>query len=158
MTGGSFKYLADKELLRRPRRSTASSPGFVIQGGDPKGDGSGGPGYSVVEAPPRDLDYTKGVVAMAKTRHRARRARPGSQFFVVTGDEAAAAARPTTRCSARSPKGMDVVDKIGARPGRRHDEQPGRARRDQVDQGQREKAGSAPSSASSARLRSGPPP
>ena len=42
-------------------------PGFVIQGGDPLGDGTGGPGYSVDEAPPSNLAYTKGVVAMAKT-------------------------------------------------------------------------------------------
>ena len=43
------------------------SPGFVIQGGDPLGTGMGGPGYSVEEAPPADLQYTRGVVAMAKT-------------------------------------------------------------------------------------------
>src|SRR5918992_2422087 len=42
-------------------------PGFVIQGGDPKGDGSGGPGYQTVDEPPQDARYTKGVVAMAKT-------------------------------------------------------------------------------------------
>ena len=45
-------------------------PKFVIQGGDPLGDtpnaGTGGPGYSVTEAPPADLKYTRGVVAMAK--------------------------------------------------------------------------------------------
>src|SRR5581483_5752247 len=59
-------------------------PGFVIQGGDPKGDGTGGPGYSTVHPPPSDAKYTKGVVAMAKPQ-----AEPagtaGSQFFVVTG-------------------------------------------------------------------------
>jgi peptidyl-prolyl cis-trans isomerase B (cyclophilin B) len=59
-------------------------PGFVIQGGDPTGSGSGGPGYSTVDVPPSDAKYTKGVVAMAKTG-----AEPagtsGSQFFVVTG-------------------------------------------------------------------------
>ena len=59
-------------------------PDFVIQGGDPKGDGTGGPGYTTVDTPPSDAKYTKGVVAMAKTG-----AEPpgtsGSQFFVVTG-------------------------------------------------------------------------
>ena len=74
----------------------------MIQGGDPKGDGTGGPGYSVVEAPPKDLVYRKGVVAMAKTG-----AEPagtsGSQFFVVTAEDAGC--RPTTRCSARSRPG-----------------------------------------------------
>ena len=42
-------------------------PDFVIQGGDPLGDGTGGPGYKVVEAPPKDLKYDVGVVAMAKS-------------------------------------------------------------------------------------------
>jgi cyclophilin family peptidyl-prolyl cis-trans isomerase len=62
-------------------------PGFVIQGGDPEGTGAGGPGYSVVEKPPANLAYTKGVVAMAKSE-----AEPpgssGSQFYVVTAPDA----------------------------------------------------------------------
>ena len=48
-------------------------PGFVIQGGDPEGTGMGGPGYSVVDAPPQDTKYEKGLVAMAKTAERAGR-------------------------------------------------------------------------------------
>lgn len=59
--------------------------GFVIQGGDPNGDGSGGPGYTVVEPPPSNLQYTRGVVAMAKTETDPSGA-AGSQFFIVTGD------------------------------------------------------------------------
>jgi peptidyl-prolyl cis-trans isomerase B (cyclophilin B) len=62
-------------------------PGFVIQGGDPTGTGSGGPGYSTRDVPPAGAAYTKGVVAMAKTE-----AEPpgtaGSQFYVVTGPDA----------------------------------------------------------------------
>src|SRR4051794_9899825 len=85
-TGGSFKYLADKGFFDDTTFHRIVA-GFVIQGGDPKGNGTGGPGYSVVEAPPQDLTYTKGVVAMAKTA-----AEPagtsGSQFFVVTADDA----------------------------------------------------------------------
>ncbi|MGH2722281.1 MAG: peptidylprolyl isomerase [Actinomycetota bacterium] len=57
---------------------------FVIQGGDPTGTGSGGPDYKVVEAPPADLKYTPGVVAMAKTGAEAP-GTSGSQFFIVTG-------------------------------------------------------------------------
>jgi cyclophilin family peptidyl-prolyl cis-trans isomerase len=60
---------------------------FVIQGGDPDGDGSGGPGYTVVEPPPRDLRYTQGTVAMAKTGSEPAGA-SGSQFFIVTAPEA----------------------------------------------------------------------
>ena len=67
-------------------------PGFVIQGGDPTGTGTGGPGYSTVDAPPADATYTKGVVAMAKTGAEAP-GTSGSQFFVVTGAGRGPAAR-----------------------------------------------------------------
>jgi cyclophilin family peptidyl-prolyl cis-trans isomerase len=58
--------------------------GFVIQGGDPNGNGSGGPSWQVVEPPPANLRYTKGVVAMAKSGSAPSGA-SGSQFFIVTG-------------------------------------------------------------------------
>ena len=57
--------------------------GFVIQGGDPAADGTGGPGYTVTEKPPPNTSYTEGVVAMAKTGLEPAGA-SGSQFFVVT--------------------------------------------------------------------------
>jgi peptidyl-prolyl cis-trans isomerase B (cyclophilin B) len=59
---------------------------FVIQGGDPNGDGSGGPGYTIVERPPANLRYTRGTVAMAKTGTDPAGA-SGSQFFIVTARE-----------------------------------------------------------------------
>ncbi|MBA2460314.1 MAG: peptidylprolyl isomerase [Actinobacteria bacterium] len=61
-------------------------PGFVIQGGDPTGTGTGGPGYQTVDPPPQDARYTKGVVAMAKAATEAP-GTSGSQFFVVTGED-----------------------------------------------------------------------
>jgi peptidyl-prolyl cis-trans isomerase B (cyclophilin B) len=58
-------------------------PGYIIQGGDPNGDGTGGPGYTVVEPPPAGMQYTRGVVAMAKTGSDPA-GTSGSQFFIVT--------------------------------------------------------------------------
>ena len=58
--------------------------GFVIQGGDPNGNGTGGPSWEVVEPPPASIRYTKGVVAMAKSGSAPTGA-SGSQFFIVTG-------------------------------------------------------------------------
>jgi cyclophilin family peptidyl-prolyl cis-trans isomerase len=62
-------------------------PGFVIQGGDPTGSGSGGAGYSVREKPPAETVYTEGVVAMAKTPVEPP-GTSGSQFFIVTAPDA----------------------------------------------------------------------
>jgi peptidyl-prolyl cis-trans isomerase B (cyclophilin B) len=57
---------------------------FVIQGGDPTGTGSGGPGYKTVDTPPKDAAYPQGTVAMAKAGNEPA-GTAGSQFFVVTG-------------------------------------------------------------------------
>ena len=62
-------------------------PGFVIQGGDPTGTGSGGPGYQTVDVPPQGTVYTEGVVAMAKGSIEPA-GTSGSQFFVVTAPDA----------------------------------------------------------------------
>ena len=86
-------------------------PGFVIQGGDPTGTGNGGPGYKTVDKPPPGTTYGRGVVAMAKTG-----AEPagtsGSQFFVVTGQDAGLNA--DYAIVGRVTQGLDVVDRIGA--------------------------------------------
>jgi cyclophilin family peptidyl-prolyl cis-trans isomerase len=89
------------------------APGFVIQGGDPLGDGTGGPGYTVVEAPPKNLRYTHGVVAMAKTATEPDGA-SGSQFFVITGEDAGLP--PQYALVGTVTDGLDVVDTIGALP------------------------------------------
>lgn len=61
-------------------------PGFVIQGGDPNGDGTGGPGYTGVERPDPSATYTAGTVAMAKAPDEPRGSF-GSQFFIVTAPD-----------------------------------------------------------------------
>ena len=95
-------------------------PGFVIQGGDPDGNGTGGPGYSVTETPPSNLSYTRGVVAMAKSGAEAP-GTSGSQFFVVTADDAGLP--PDYALVGTVTKGQDVVDAIGVVP-TNPDEQP----------------------------------
>ena len=86
--------------------------GFMIQGGDPLGNGTGGPGYSIkgefaANRVQNDISHVRGVISMA-------RAKPydsaGSQFFIVHQDSTfldgqyAAFGRVTS--------GMEVVDKI----------------------------------------------
>jgi len=108
-TGGSFKYMADKGFFDGTTFHRIV-PGFVIQGGDPKGNGTGGPGYSIVEPPPQDLTYTKGVVAMAKTASEPA-GTSGSQFFVVTAEDANLP--PDYALLGRVTSGQNVVDTIG---------------------------------------------
>ena len=86
-------------------------PGFVIQGGDPSGTGTGGPGYTVVEAPAASSRYTEGVVAMAKRADEPRGA-AGSQFFVVTAKDAGLP--PDYAILGTVSKRLNVVRRIGA--------------------------------------------
>ena len=88
-------------------------PGFVIQGGDPTQTGTGGPGYSTVDAPASRATYTKGVVAMAKTEDEPP-GTAGSQFFVVTGDDASLP--PDYALVGKVTSGDDVVNRIAVVP------------------------------------------
>jgi peptidyl-prolyl cis-trans isomerase B (cyclophilin B) len=88
--------------------------GFVAQGGDPLGTGQGDPGYSVTEAPPQDLEYEPGVVAMAKTQLE-EPGTSGSQFFIVTGAQGATLT-PDYALVGRVRKGMDVVERLDGVP------------------------------------------
>lgn len=56
-------------------------PDFVIQGGDPTGSGSGGPGYSIPDEDDGDHTMVEGVISMAKSGPNT----TGSQFFVTIG-------------------------------------------------------------------------
>ena len=85
-------------------------PGFVIQGGDPTGTGRGGPGYTVVEPPPKNSLYTEGVVAMAKSAMEPPGA-AGSQFFIVTAP--ATSLTPDYAILGVVTKGLKVVERIG---------------------------------------------
>jgi peptidyl-prolyl cis-trans isomerase B (cyclophilin B) len=107
-TASSFAYLA-RQGVYDDTPFHRIVPGFVIQGGDPTGTGTGGPGYFVDEPPPRDLSYTQGVVAMAKTSAEPP-GRSGSQFFVVT--VADAGLTPDYALIGRVSSGFDVVQRI----------------------------------------------
>jgi cyclophilin family peptidyl-prolyl cis-trans isomerase len=90
-------------------------PGFVIQGGDPTGTGSGGPGYEIQDEPVT-ATYGRGIVAMART------SLPnsvGSQFFIVLDDaaRAALASANTYQIIGSVSSGMDAVDAIAAAAG-----------------------------------------
>ncbi len=111
-TTSSFAYLAQQGFYNQLVFHRIV-PDFVIQGGDPTGTGSGGPGYSVVEAPPQDLTYTHGIVAMAKAGDEPPGA-SGSQFFVVTGQDGGLP--PEYALVGKVKQGLDVVDKIGSVP------------------------------------------
>jgi cyclophilin family peptidyl-prolyl cis-trans isomerase len=74
-------------------------PGFVIQGGDPTGTGTGGPGYSTVDKPPARTTYRKYLAGTA-----------GSQFFV---DLQAVRLPPDYGVLGTVFKGRGVVDRIG---------------------------------------------
>jgi peptidyl-prolyl cis-trans isomerase B (cyclophilin B) len=85
-------------------------PGFVIQGGDPTGTGTGGPGHSTVDPPAPGTTYEQGVVAMAKTATDPP-GTAGSQFFVVTADDAGLP--PDYAVIGRVSEGLDTVLRIG---------------------------------------------
>lgn len=111
-TVNSFVFLADQGFYDGLAfHRIASTPQFgVIQGGDPAGNGTGGPGYSVDERPPANLAYTKGVVAMAKSAVEPP-GRSGSQFFVVTSADLGLP--PQYALVGRVSDGLDVVERIG---------------------------------------------
>ena len=96
-------------------------PGFVVQGGDPEGTGEGGPGYSVTEAPPADVRYTKGTAAMAKTELE-EPGTSGSQFFIVTGEDAGLP--PDYALLGKVSSGDDVLEKLGNVPNDPADNRP----------------------------------
>ena len=108
-TANSFAFLAEEGFYDELTFHRIV-PEFVIQGGDPEGTGAGGPGYKVVEKPPANLAYTKGIVAMAKSS-----AEPpgtsGSQFFVVTGADAGLP--PEYALVGKVREGLSTVERIG---------------------------------------------
>jgi len=82
--------------------------GFMIQGGDPKGDGTGGPGYQFADEP-FEGEYSRGTVAMANSGPNTN----GSQFFIMHADY------PLPKnyvIFGRVISGMETIDRIAKAP------------------------------------------
>lgn len=87
-------------------------PNFVIQGGCPKGDGTGGPGYTIrCETTGGHQYHDRGVLSMA----HAGRDTGGSQFFICHNRENTAHLDGVHTCFGRVYDGLEVIDDI--RPG-----------------------------------------
>jgi cyclophilin family peptidyl-prolyl cis-trans isomerase len=103
-TVSNFVYLSEEgyyDGLNFHRREE----GFVIQGGDPNGDGTGGPGYRFEDELDDEYQYERGIVAMANAGPNTN----GSQFFVMLGDVALPKAYSIF---GRVLEGMEIVDQI----------------------------------------------
>ena len=84
-------------------------PGFVVQGGDPEGTGSGGPGYRFPDELPKPGRYQIGSLAMANAGPDTN----GSQFFIISGPDGASLP-PQYSLFGAVVSGGDVVSAIDA--------------------------------------------
>ncbi|MGH9020823.1 MAG: peptidylprolyl isomerase [Acidimicrobiales bacterium] len=84
-------------------------PGFVLQGGDPTGTGSGGPGYRFDDELPKPGRYELGSLAMANAGPHTN----GSQFFVISGPDGVRLP-PLYSLFGKVVSGLDVVASINA--------------------------------------------
>jgi cyclophilin family peptidyl-prolyl cis-trans isomerase len=91
-------------------------PGFVVQGGDPTGSGSGGPGYRFEDELPAPGRYEIGSLAMANAGPDTN----GSQFFIISGPQGAQLS-PDYSLFGQAVAGLDVVaalEAVGSRSGK----------------------------------------
>ncbi len=119
IAAGNFVALAscgyyDGTVFHRTATLQDGTP-FVIQGGDPTGTGTGGPGYTIKDEPVK-TDYKRGTVAMART------ADPdsvGSQFFIVLDDKDGEVLKAynTYQIIGNVTSGMETADAIYAASG-----------------------------------------
>ena len=107
ITSNNFVYLAEKGFYNNTIFHRVID-GFMIQGGDPRGDGTGGPGYTFAD---EDIvgEYQRGTVAMANSGANTN----GSQFFIMHQDN------PLPKnyvIFGQVIEGMEVVDSIATAP------------------------------------------
>jgi cyclophilin family peptidyl-prolyl cis-trans isomerase len=82
-------------------------PGFVVQGGDPLGNGTGGPNYKLPDES-NPSKWSRGTVGMASSAAGV----SGSQFFITTGDAPFLASNGVYNHFGEVTSGMDVIDTI----------------------------------------------
>jgi cyclophilin family peptidyl-prolyl cis-trans isomerase len=103
ITANNFIFLAKNEFYNNTIFHRAIS-GFMIQGGDPRGDGTGGPGYQFADED-FEGEYLRGTVAMANAGPNTN----GSQFFIMHQDYAL---QPNYVIFGKVVAGIETVDKI----------------------------------------------
>ncbi|BDZ64656.1 peptidylprolyl isomerase [Agromyces mangrovi Wang et al. 2018] len=92
-------------------------PGFMIQGGDPLGQGVGGPGYQFDDEIHPELDFTEPyVLAMANAGKQMGRGTNGSQFFITVGPTTWLQGKHTIFGKVTDAASQGVVDKLAAVP------------------------------------------
>jgi peptidyl-prolyl cis-trans isomerase A (cyclophilin A) len=92
-------------------------PNFMIQGGDPLGTGTGGPGYEFDDEINPELDFTKPyILAMANAGKRGGRGTNGSQFFITTAATTWLQGAHTIFGEVADDESRAVVDALGAVP------------------------------------------
>lgn len=89
-------------------------PTFMAQGGDPSGDGTGGPGYTIKgefseNGFKNDISHEVGVISMARTSDNNG---AGSQFFIVTNENSYLSLDGLYAAFGKVIEGMDVVDRV----------------------------------------------
>lgn len=107
ITANNFVNLAEKKFYDGTIFHRTIK-GFMIQGGDPNGDGTGGPGYTFDDEP-FEGEYTRGTVAMANAGPNTN----GSQFFIMHKDY------PLPKnyvIFGKVTEGFEIVDRIAEAP------------------------------------------
>lgn len=89
-------------------------PGFIIQGGDPKANGTGGPGYLIDDELSNNASFQIGTVAMANSGANTN----GSQIFIVTGKRGQNIPNTSTIFGrvVKGTKTINAIDKLGVAP------------------------------------------
>ncbi|MDD5089225.1 MAG: peptidylprolyl isomerase [bacterium] len=105
----NFKWLADHKFYDGTKFHRVIK-NFMIQGGDPQGTGTGGPGWNV-DAEFNDVSHVKGVLSMARSQDPNS---AGSQFFICHGSPSHLDHQYTA--FGKVVKGLEVVDKVAAVP------------------------------------------